>query len=167
MIWRDIQGYKNYYQVSDAGDVKSLARIVEGPVGPARIKEKILKAGSTQKGYKVVNLYQAGKRTTDYVHHLVLEAFIGPAPNGYEGCHEDGDPSNNRLDNLRWDTITNNRLDKRRHGTHGGKPIRRSDGIEFINAGVAAEETKCNRRHISSVCCGHRKTTGGFGWKFI
>jgi len=35
-----------------------------------------------------------------------------------EACHNDGDPANNRLENLRWDTRRNNHADKLRHGTH-------------------------------------------------
>jgi hypothetical protein len=52
------------------------------------------------------------------VHRLVLEAFVGPCPDGMECCHDDGNPSNNRLDNLRWDTKRNNQNDRLRHGTH-------------------------------------------------
>lgn len=51
------------------------------------------------------------------VHRLVLEAFLGPCPELMEGCHNDGDASNNRLENLRWDTKKNNHADKIRHGT--------------------------------------------------
>jgi len=41
----------------------------------------------------------------------VLEAFVGPAPEGHEGLHGDGDPANNRLDNLRWGTRSENNID--------------------------------------------------------
>ncbi len=34
-----------------------------------------------------------------------------------EGCHNNGNPADNRLSNLRWDTPANNCADKRRHGT--------------------------------------------------
>jgi hypothetical protein len=34
-----------------------------------------------------------------------------------EACHENGDETDNRLENLRWDTHSANLLDKRRHGT--------------------------------------------------
>lgn len=54
-----------------------------------------------------------------YVHRLVLEAFVGPCPFGMEGCHNDGDPTNNNLVNLRWDTHKNNEKDKIKHGTSG------------------------------------------------
>ena len=32
-------------------------------------------------------------------------------------CHNDGNPSNNHLENLRWDTRKNNEADKIKHGT--------------------------------------------------
>ena len=39
------------------------------------------------------------------VHRLVLSAFVGPCPVGMEACHfPDRNPSNNHLENLRWDT---------------------------------------------------------------
>ena len=34
-----------------------------------------------------------------------------------ECCHADGDPWNNNLSNLRWDTRINNSQDKFKHGT--------------------------------------------------
>ena len=55
------------------------------------------------------------------VSHIVLETFTGPRPEGMVACHNDGNPDNNHIDNLRWDTMSNNHLDKRVHGTdHGG-----------------------------------------------
>lgn len=35
-----------------------------------------------------------------------------------ECCHNDGNPSNNTLDNLRYDSRSGNSMDKVRHGTH-------------------------------------------------
>lgn len=51
------------------------------------------------------------------VHRIVLETFVGPCPDGMEGCHNDGNPINNRVDNLRWDTRASNRADMLVHGT--------------------------------------------------
>jgi hypothetical protein len=50
------------------------------------------------------------------VHHLVLEAFVGSRPPGTECCHNDDDPANNRLSNLRWDTHLANMGDMKRRG---------------------------------------------------
>jgi hypothetical protein len=49
---------------------------------------------------------------------LVLTAFVGSRPSGLEGCHRNGDPTDNRLENLRWDTRTANIFDAVAHGTH-------------------------------------------------
>jgi hypothetical protein len=51
------------------------------------------------------------------VHRVILETFVGPCPPGMECCHADGDPANNRLSNLRWDTRKGNMADAMRHGT--------------------------------------------------
>jgi hypothetical protein len=70
-------------------------------------------------GYLRVDLFGRRKRYARLqVHRAVLEAFVGPCPSGMEACHNDGDSSNNHLDNLRWDTPQSNEADKLRHGTY-------------------------------------------------
>jgi hypothetical protein len=68
-------------------------------------------------GYWYVTLRRNNKAFTRRIHCLLLEAFIGPRPPEYEGCHNDGNYDNNALDNLRWDTPAANHADKLRHGT--------------------------------------------------
>jgi hypothetical protein len=48
---------------------------------------------------------------------LVLAAFVGPCPPGMEACHNDGDCTNDSVENLRWDTRVANCADKTLHGT--------------------------------------------------
>lgn len=77
-------------------------------------------------GHQNLDLYlDNGLRQKKSVHRLVLEAFVGPCPDGMEACHNDGNPRNNRLDNLRWDTPSSNMQDKKKHGTnnHGEKNL--------------------------------------------
>lgn len=69
-------------------------------------------------GHLSVMLTKNKKHHRCFVHHLVLETFIGPRPNGMECRHLDGNPTNNRLDNLKWGTHSENELDKIKHGTH-------------------------------------------------
>jgi hypothetical protein len=68
-------------------------------------------------GYLRVTLCRPATKKAVLVHHLVLIAFVGPRPEGFDGCHNDGNPANNCLDNLRWDTPSGNMRDKRKHGT--------------------------------------------------
>jgi hypothetical protein len=47
----------------------------------------------------------------------VLEAFVGPCPEGMQACHNNGNRLDNRLENLRWDTPSANQKDRIHHGT--------------------------------------------------
>lgn len=71
-------------------------------------------------GYSYVTLCGNNSRVNKRVHRLVLEAFIGPCPDGMHGCHKDGIRSNNAVSNLRWGTPESNQRDKRLHGTSRG-----------------------------------------------
>jgi hypothetical protein len=69
------------------------------------------------RGYHYVSLRNGGgSRRTYAVHRLVLEAFIGPCPIGCQAAHDNGDPDDNRLDNLRWSSAKENIADRTRHG---------------------------------------------------
>jgi hypothetical protein len=131
--WRDIEGWPSY-QVSDHGRIRALAKVVPrfnprwNCESTIHRKPRLLKLNKhhalDRKGRKrpsppalMVRLQIQNIGKTFYVHRLVLQAFIGPCPEGYEACHEDGDPFNNRLSNLRWDTHVENIKDSIRHKT--------------------------------------------------
>jgi hypothetical protein len=107
--WKDIPGYPGY-QASSHGRIKSLRNRTE----------KILKpiVNKWHRGYFTVNPYVGGHGRPKFVHRLILEAFIGPCPENYVCCHNDGNPQNNHISNLRWDTSKNNSEDMKKHGTY-------------------------------------------------
>ena len=81
-----IKGYKNLYEISDLGNVRSVKR------------GKILKWQVAGKGYSSTLL--RGKRV--YAHRLVANAFI-PNPNNLPHVnHKDGNVKNNNVENLEW-----------------------------------------------------------------
>lgn len=51
------------------------------------------------------------------VHRLVLEAFVGMAEPGVVARHLNGDPFDNRVENLAWGTKAENQHDRVAHGT--------------------------------------------------
>lgn len=107
--WRSIG--ESGYDVSDLGRVRnaSTGRVLKPRPMPNR------------GGHLQVQLGRAGGNR--YVHALVLEAFVGPRPDGLVCRHEDGDPTNNRVGNLSWGTVPENHGDTIRHGrtTRGEK----------------------------------------------
>lgn len=115
--WRAIPGYEGIYEVSSLGRVKSLSRPTPMRNGIRVIRERILKFQSTAKGgYPTVDIYRKGVAQTVTIHRLVMLAFVGPAPDGLEVCHGNGDPLDNRLENLRYDSRRANRADGIRLG---------------------------------------------------
>ena len=68
----------------------------------------VLKQQFNRKGYKYVLLYINRKRTTCLIHRLVLEAFVGPCPNGMNTNHKNGIKDDNNLSNLEWVTYSEN-----------------------------------------------------------
>jgi len=112
--WRPVVGHEGRYKVSDLGRVRSVDRIDSRG---NRAWGRVLAPDVTASGHLRVALCVDGKARRHFVHRLVLAAFVGPRPDGMEACHNDGDPKNNVVGNLRWDTKSANARDRRRHGT--------------------------------------------------
>ena len=112
-IWKDIEGW---YTVSNKGGLKSYRKRGQGSI---RLDEPVpMKPWTDNYGYQHVVLYTDEGTRTVYIHVLVLEAFVGPCPEGMQCRHLDGDPSNNRWPkNICWGTSLENHKDQVRHGT--------------------------------------------------
>lgn len=125
-IYREILGFPGY-RVGDDGTVWSAweRTAIKGSDGKLMGTAGVITnnwsqiLGTDRNGYRMVGLRRGGKTFLRFIHHLVLEAFTGPRPNGTVACHfPDRDPKNNRANNLRWDTQKSNVADKLFHGTH-------------------------------------------------
>lgn len=121
--WRAIPGYEGYYEVSDHGAVRRVARKIRfeskrGNEAWRSAAARPVRAQEINSGYLVVHLNRDGKRSPRTVHSLVASAFFGPRPPGYDVAHWNGVKKDNRAENLRYATRTSNHSDKRRHGTH-------------------------------------------------
>jgi hypothetical protein len=110
--WLPVVGYEGLYEVSNLGRVRSLT--VRGHL---RAIPHLMTPKVDRKNHLQLLLYKDGVRKDWSVHRLVLIAFVGPSPPGFDCCHYDGNPHNNRPENLRWDTRRANIEDQRRRGT--------------------------------------------------
>ena len=103
-IWKDIAEYPGY-QVSNLGQIKSFKQSKEG-----RILKPKLSSGSLG-----VDFRKDGKTYYGLIHRIVLSTF-SPVE-GWETLtvnHIDGNPPNNKLENLEWMTQSENSRYSRR-----------------------------------------------------
>ena len=117
--WLPVVDYKGLYEVSDRGRVWSVQRtITERTTKIVRlVGGRMLTIGHDETGRPRVGLSRGGQYEMRYVHQLVMEAFVGARPKELQVCHWDGNPANNHLSNLRYDTSGANKRDAVRHGT--------------------------------------------------
>lgn len=133
-VWKPVVGFEGRYEVSSWGRIRSLPRIevysridcYSGRVIAVRRKHKgkLLSPGRQGSGHLSLPL---GKTRTQLVHTLVLTAFCCPRPEGMECLHGDGNPANNRINNLRWGTRSENIFDAIRHGARDYTKFKRNE----------------------------------------
>lgn len=170
-IWKDIPNYEGLYMVSNLGRVKSLPK--------NNHKEIILKNKITKDGYYETALSKNNKQKWIRTHRLVAQAFIPNPDNKPQVNHIDGNKLNNNVDNLEWCTNQENINHAIRTGLENfigknnpkaksvlqydkkGNFIKRYDTLR-----EAMKETGTLESKISLVCNNHRKTAGGYIWKF-
>ena len=102
--WQPIRGYRDYYEVSDLGRVKSLARNVPRRDGRSMpLQERILKPATTRNGHRLVVLCDRnGVKRSHKVHLLVLRTFVGKVPPDQETTWANGDRTDCRLANISY-----------------------------------------------------------------
>lgn len=98
-IWKSVKDF-SFYEVSNLGRVRSLRVHWRNP--------SILSGCINWRGYHDVQLSKQNKAFHFLVHRLVLEAFIGPCPDGHQANHKNGIKEDNRLKNLEWVTPSEN-----------------------------------------------------------
>lgn len=111
-VWKVIPAWPEY-AVSSLGRVKRILPGINTSVG------RVLRL-SKSNGYLYATLCRGSVARRMFVAKLMLEAFVGPRPAGYQTRHLDGNRTNNTIQNLRWGTTTENGMDRRLHGTQKG-----------------------------------------------
>ena len=107
-------------------------------------KEKTLTVGSN--GYQSTGFRRGDANR--YIHDLVLETFVGKRPEGYDASHINGNRTDNRLENLLWESRKDNCRRQENHGTklvgesrHNAKLTK--DDVEWIRGFGISTRTFC------------------------
>lgn len=104
--WREIPGHEGLYAAHPSGRIASLR------------SEKVLKPfllPRNERSYQMVSLPREGRYINNYVHRLILQTFVGPCPSGHEAHFINGDTTDTRLENLRWERVTVSRQKHKRN----------------------------------------------------
>ena len=173
--WKPVIGYEGRYVVSDLGNVKSLITIdSRGQRRTPKLLSKSvwMKNGKPMREF-VTLMGKDRSRKTCKVHALVMNAFCFEKPVGCEICHNNGNPLDNRISNLRYDTHRSNEKDKILHGRHlrGEKnhnaKLTKEQAIEIKNTDTNkyGELIKlANKFNVSSVTVSHIKHNRQWAW---
>lgn len=162
--WRPIRESPDY-AVSNLGRVKRITDSCRQYKAGM-----ILKQNHHPKGYLYCALYKDGKSKNRFIHHLVLEEFIGPRPLREECNHQDGVKRNNTPDNLEWATHSENEKHAYRTGLKfqgAGDDCQNSKlksgevwlikkllASGILRQGAIAKMFRVGRENISAIHCG-------------
>ena len=124
--WLPVKGFEAIYEVSDCGNVRRVGR------------DHVLR-GDLNRGYRRVLLSRGGQYTRVFVHRLVVIAFIGDIPEGYEPNHKNAVRLDNRPENLEIVTRRQNVLHTMAIGhftpqqgsLHGRSKLKEADVLEI------------------------------------
>lgn len=108
-IWKDITGYEGIYQINKLGNIKSLSRYVKGKgISNKLLKERILKPSLNSDGYFQLTMNKKNVKKNATLHRLLATAFIPNPDNLLLIEHINDVKTDNRLENLKWSTSTEN-----------------------------------------------------------
>lgn len=183
--WKDIEGYKGLYQVSDLGRIRSLGRICNSKNNSMQKKrEKILTQEVTVWGYCRVRLFDENGKSKHYaVHRIVAESFIRLLNDNEEVNHINEIKTDNRLCNLeictsRYNCNYGNRNKRISEANKSKKDIwckaveqidvKTNEVINIFSSRLeAARNTGIDDTKICACCNNKRMTAGGYKWRNV
>ncbi len=148
--WKTIPGF-DQYEINQRGEVRSWRKKARSWRNPDetlgwRQTPILIKGSETGFGYTAYILRdEIGKPCRRMAHRLVAIAFLGfPVDKTLtDVAHNDGNPRNNSVENLRWATHRDNQLDMNNHGTM-------QNGEKCITAKISKEQAVDIRERAKS-----------------
>jgi hypothetical protein len=111
-VWKDVEEWD--YEVSSLGQVRRKG------------KETCMKLFKDYEGYNKVSLSNCGKKRHYSVHRLMALAFLPNPKNLQEVDHINGVKDDNRLENLRWASRSQNQANTVHHNSTGYRGVKKN-----------------------------------------
>lgn len=159
-VWKDIPGYEGLYMISSMGRIKSAysKRILS-----------LVPSGHKGKDYYVIALVRNGEKKNFPIHRLVAMAFIPNPLNLPCVDHLNTDRFDNRVENLRWCTYSENNLNPITSSKKHKPVVQIKDGtvIHIYESIRAATEHGFSLSCIIACCRGKNVSHRGFRWMYL
>lgn len=158
--WKDIPGYIGLYEASTCGRIRTKkGKITSSARYPKRVwKQRIMKPKVSTDRYgrhdERVSLWKDGKPHDFLVARLIAATFLGESlSTSLTVNHKDGNPMNNRVDNLEWLSRADNIRYGFMNGQYNTNPITllSEDGtvLDFISRSAACAYLGRNHSYIA------------------
>ena len=152
-VWKDIPEYESLYQISTLGRLKGFKK-----------GERILRSSKCKRtGYYKADLSKEGNQRGCSIHRLVALTFLPNPENKPTVDHINRDRGDNRLENLRWATYSEQEINKHRasddtnqknikkHGLRWRVHIERDTQIVFLMSYATLQEAQEARDEFLEV----------------
>lgn len=160
--FRSVEGFPKYVVGSD------------GNVWSRHYGRWNLLKGCSSGEYRDITLCDGGRQIRKKIHHIVLEAFVGPCPPGLECRHKDGNRNNNSTGNIEWATHVENCADRVLHGTSprcekgGSSKLKIADVREILRLRDEGKQLKDIAAQFPQVTKGNVwAVMRGKSWKYL
>lgn len=162
-VWKNIKDFEGLYQVSNLGNIKRITT------------NKVLNPSISNRGWLYLSLSKDNKYKNHRVHRIVAQTFIPNPKDKATVNHINGIKTDNRVENLEWNTIGENV----RHAIKNGLQIKTKKvrcvetGIIYNSINEASALSNITRSGINMCCKKYiykgnlHKTSGGFHWEFV
>jgi hypothetical protein len=168
-MWRPIPGYEGFYEVSSAGEVRSVDRLISRAGRCVRRKAMVIKPYMNPNGYMYVQLSKNGESRHFRLHRLVALAYLDKSNETDIVNHKNGRKWDCRASNLEWCTQSDNiqhAYDTGLEVVTWNKPVIRDDGVVFPSVTQAAIAVDGFASKVSACCSGSRQHHRGYSFSY-